>query len=230
MRVDGNPVRVRLDPDRLEADPLYPRTPPGGDEQTITAQLAPVVDLEHEVLTVTARGDRVRREHQLDPVAEQNLAERLTERCRLAGEHVLGHVDHHSLAAEPTNGLRHLHTDRPATEDQQSPRDLLHRGHLAVAPDAVELAQTRHRRYHRIGTVREHHVLGGMPHAIDLHNTRAGEPPRATQQLDAVLSQPAHLPGIRIIRDHEVTPREGRLDVDLRARRRVPRPVDRLAW
>ena len=45
------------------------------------------------------------------------------------------------LAAEATNGLRHLDADRPAAEHQQPARDGLHAGHLAVRPDPLELAQ-----------------------------------------------------------------------------------------
>ena len=61
VRVDGDPVRVGLDADRLEADPLDARAPAGGDEQVVTAQLR-VPELEHEFLAVaTRRGRRARR-------------------------------------------------------------------------------------------------------------------------------------------------------------------------
>ena len=44
VRVDRDAVRVGLDADRLQADPLDARTPPGGDEQPVAAQLAAVVE------------------------------------------------------------------------------------------------------------------------------------------------------------------------------------------
>ena len=58
---------------------------------------------------------------------------------------------------------------------------------------------------------------------------RAGEPARASQQVDAVVGQPALLAGVGVVGDHEVTPGEGRLDVDLGARRRLARGMHRLA-
>jgi hypothetical protein len=80
-----------------------------------------------------------------------------------------------------------------------------------------------------IGAVREDHVVGGVAHAVDLDDTRTGEPASAAQQVDAVIGQPALLSGIGVVRDHEVTPGKRRLDIDLGARGRLARPVDRLA-
>ena len=142
---------------------------------------------------------------------------------------MLGHVDHHRLGPESAHGLRHFHPDRPSTQDQQPTRNGLHRGHFAVGPDAVELAKTRDGRNDRVGAVREHHVLGRVAHPVDLDDARAGEPAGAAQQIDPPIGQPALLAGVGVVRDHEVTPGKRRLDVDLGARRRVARPVDRLA-
>ena len=64
---------------------------------------------------------------------------------------------------------------------------------LAAGPDALELAQTRNRRDDRIGAVREDHVVGGVAHAVDLDDARAGEPAAAAQQIDAV-DPPASAP------------------------------------
>ncbi len=36
--------------------------------------------------------------------------------------------------------------------------------------------KTRDGRNDRIGAVREHHVVGGVAHAVDLDDARAGEP------------------------------------------------------
>ena len=183
MSVDGHAVRVRLDADSLEADPAHPRAPAGGDEQPVAAQLAPVVDLERRsprrrAVRAVALADRT----SSMPSRRSDLAERLAERRRLAREHALGHLDDRHLAAESVNGLGHLHAGRPATEDQQPARDRLHPRRLAVAPDAVELAQARNGRHDRIGAVREHHVLGGVPHAVDFDDAwarRAGRVPRS---------------------------------------------------
>ena len=222
-------MRVGLDADGLKAEPEHPRTPAGGDEQPLAAQLASVVDLDDIVLAVASCGARVRRQDELDALTAQNLAERLAQRRRLAPEHVLGHVDHRHLAAEPTHGLRHLHPDRPATENQQTAGNGLHRRHLAVAPDTVELAQARHGRHDRIGAVGENHVLCGVAHAVDLDDPGAGEPPAAAQQLDAAIGKEALLAGVGVVGDHEVTPGERRLDIDLRGRGGLARPMDRLA-
>ena len=93
VRVDRDAVGVGLDADRLQADPLDARAPAGGDEQAVAAQLAAVVELEDVVVAVAARRGRLHAERELDPVAAQHLAERLAERCGLAGEHVRGALD-----------------------------------------------------------------------------------------------------------------------------------------
>ena len=72
-------------------------------------------------------------------------------------------------------------------------------------------------------------MLGGVPHAVDLDDARAGEPAAAAQQVDAVVGQPALLPGVGVVGDHEVTPGKRRLDIDLGARGGLARPMDRLA-
>ena len=140
MRVDRDSVSIRLDADGLEADVANPRPPARGDQQPVAAQLTSVVDLEHVVIAIATGGRRVGRQDELDALAAENLAQRLTQRRRLAAEHVLGHVNDHCLAAEPAHRLRHLHSDRPGAQDEQPTRNGLHRGHLAVGPDALELA------------------------------------------------------------------------------------------
>ena len=138
-------------------------------------------------------------------------------------EHVLGALDERHLAAEAANGLRHLDADRPAAEHEQPPRDGLHAGRLAVGPDALELAQARDRRHDRVGAGRDDDVLGGVAHAVDLDDADPGEPAAAAQQVDAAAREPALLARVGVVRDHEVAPGERRLDVDLRARRRLVR-------
>ena len=109
---------------------------------------------------------------------------------------MLGALDERHLAAEAANGLRHLDADRAAAEHEQPARDGLHARHLAVRPDAVELAQAGNRGHDRIGAVREDDVVGGVADAVDLDDAGAGEPAAAAQQVDAVLS-PASAPGPR---------------------------------
>ena len=127
--------------------------------------------------------------------------------------------DQRDLAAEAADGLRHLDPHRPAAQDEQPARYRLHAGRLAVGPDAVELAQPR---------------IGGMNGSAPLASTTlsalwrspststtpdAGQPAGAAEQVDPVARQPLLLPGVGVVGDHEVAPRERRLDVDLRGRR-----------
>src|SRR5205823_3665890 len=139
--VDRDAVAVRLDADGLQADALDARPTAGRDEQALAAQLAPVVELQDIVGAVAPGAGRVRAQDQLDAVATQDLAERFAQRRGLAGEQVLGALDDHDLAAEAAHGLRHLHADGPAAEDEQAARDRRHARHLTVGPHAVELTQ-----------------------------------------------------------------------------------------
>jgi len=84
------------------------------------------------------------------------------------------------------------------------------------------------RRY-RIGAGRHHDVFGGVARAVDLDHARPGQLAGAADQVDALARQPALLPGIGMVRDDEVTPGQGRLDVDLRGGRRLACPLHRLA-
>jgi hypothetical protein len=65
-----------------QAESMHARTRAGGDEQLLTAQLAPVVDLEDVLFALVARSDRVRGQDELDALAAQCLSERLTQRRR----------------------------------------------------------------------------------------------------------------------------------------------------
>ena len=167
-------------------------------------------------------------QEELDAVAPQDLAECMAQRRGLAGEDVFGPLDQGHLAAEAAHGLGHLGPDGSAAEYQQPPRDGLHAGHLAVAPDAIELAQARDGRHDRIRAGGQDHVPGGVAHAVDLHHARPGQSAGAAQQVDALARQPALLPGIGVVGDHEVAIGERRLDVDLRAGSRIARVLHRL--
>src|SRR5262249_49891383 len=100
---------------------------------------------------------------------------------------------------------------------------------LAAGPDALELTEARDGRDHGLGAVREHDVVGGVPGAVDLDRTGAGEPAAAAQEVDAVVREPALLPGVGVVRDHEIAPREHGLHVDLGGRGRLARGLNGLA-
>src|SRR5215211_275594 len=83
-----------------------PVTPP------IAAQLAAVVELEDVVVAVAARRRGVGRQHDLDAVAAQHLAEGVAEGRRLAREQMPGPVDDRHLSAQAAHRLGHLDADR----------------------------------------------------------------------------------------------------------------------
>ena len=215
--VDRDPVGVRLDAHRVEAEPLDPRPSPGGDQQPVAAQLPAVVEHHDVVLAVAPGRGHADVQSELDPLTTEDLAQRLTERSRIAGEHVLGPVDDDHLAAEPAYHLGHLDAHRSAAQDQQAPRHDLHRGRLATGPHAREVLQAGYRWRDRIGAVGQHHVVGGVAYAVDLDHPRTGKPAGATQQVDVVVGQPVRRPLVGVVGDHEVAPGEHRLDVDLSA-------------
>ena len=82
-----------------------------------------VVELENVALAFATRGGRLHAENDLDAVAAQDVAECLTQRARLARKQVRRAFDEYHLAAQPTNRLRHLYANRPASEHQQPPGD-----------------------------------------------------------------------------------------------------------
>ena len=154
------------------------------------------------------------------PSRRKACGKRLAERPRLVRQQVRRALDENHLAAEATNGLRHLDADRPAAEHEQPAGHGLHAGRLAVRPNALEAAQARHRRDDRVRTCRHDHVSGRVANAVDLDHARAGQPAATAEKVDAVLGEPALLASVGVVRNHEVAPGEGRRDVDLRCRRR----------
>ena len=72
-------------------------------------------------------------------------------------------------------------------------------------------------------------MLRGVAGTLDFDRTDAGQPARASQEVDAVVRQPALLAGVGVARDHEVPPRQGGLDIDLGARSGVARALHGLA-
>ena len=193
----GMPAGVGLDADRLQADPLDPRPPAGGDQQAVAAQLAAVVELQHVVLAVAPRGGRLRhRARARRPSRRSTSPSASPSGAGSRGSTWSAALDQRDLAAEPAHRLRHLDADRPAAEHEQPARDGLHAGHLAVRPEPVELAQSRDRRHDRVGAGRHDDVLGGVALAVDLDHAGPGQPAAAAQQVDARCS-PASAPARR---------------------------------
>ena len=185
-------MRILRDADRLQADPGDARPAAGGHQQAITAQLAPVAELEHEVVAVAAGGGGPRAELQLDAVAPQRLAQPLAQRGGLARQHAIGALDHHDLGAEAARHLGQLDPGRAGPQHEQAARDDGHAGRLAVGPDAVELAQTGDGRDERVGAEGDDDVLGGVAAAVDLDGPGARQAPGAADELDAAVGQPLH--------------------------------------
>jgi hypothetical protein len=200
-----------------EAEPCFEvAEPPGGDDSEVfvgVARAVGVAALQDVVGALAPGGGGPRTEGELDAVPAQDLAERLAQRRRLAREQVLPALHDRHLPAEAADGLRHLHPHRPAAQDQQPPRDRLHPGGLAVGPDPVQLAEAGDGGNDRLGPGREDDVLRGVAGAVHLHHARSGEPSMAPQQVDAVLREPALLPGVGVAGDHEVAPGERGLHV-----------------
>ena len=227
VRVDRHSVRPAVTP--TVSRPSGARGP-GPWPRAAGRPAAPaVLQGQHVVLAVTPGGGRVDAQHQFDAVPAQFLAERLTQRRGLAGQHVLRALDQGDLTAQAAHGLGHLGAHRAAAQDQQAAGDRLHPGHLAVGPHAVQLAQARDRRYHRIRAGRQHHVAGGVAPSGHLDHAGAGQLAGAADQVDAVVRQPPLLPGVGVVRHHEVPVGQRGLDVHLGGGPRLERAVHGLA-
>ena len=194
--VNRDAAGVRLHRNGLQPEPVDPRSPAGCDEKPVAVELAAVVQLHDVVLAVSSRRGSLCGEHEFDALAAQHLAQCLSQRRRLPGQHVPAALDDGRVAAETVDSLGHLHPDGASAQDQQPPRHRLHAGRFAVGPDALELAQARNRGDDRLGAVRQHHMVGGMPDAVDLDDAGAGQPSGPAQQVDALVGQPALLSGI----------------------------------
>ena len=141
LRVDGDPVAIGLDPDRLQAELVDSRTPAGGDEQAVAAQFAAVLELQDVVLPIAPRRARVYSEDELDAIVAHRLGEGLAQRRRLAWKQVLGTLHERHLAAEATHGLGHFDADRPAAQHQQPAWD----GFIPVTSRLVQMPSSSRR-------------------------------------------------------------------------------------
>ena len=228
--VDRDPVAVRLDADRLQAEPVDAWAPAGGDEQAVAAQLAAVVELPgrsprpraapRSQCTPSTSSTPSRR--RASPSASPSGAGSRASTCS-------------ALSASATSPPRRRTAWAISTPTGPPPSTSRRRG-MAFMPVASRLVQTPSSS-RRPGTggmigsaaVRQDDLLGGVAHAVDLDHARPGEPAGAAQQLDADARQPALLAGVGVVRDHEVTPGERGVDVDLGVGRGVAGGVHRLA-
>ena len=85
-RVDRDPAATGFDADGLEAEPIDARTPAGGDEEPVAAQLPAVVEFQGVALALAPRGGRVHAECELDAVPAQGAGECFPQRPGLAGK------------------------------------------------------------------------------------------------------------------------------------------------
>ena len=229
VRVDRDAVRAGRDADRLQAEPVHARAPAGGDEQAVAAQLAAVVERQDVVLAVAPRGGRVHAQEQLDAVARRTSPSASPSG---AGSRASTCPAASARATSPPRRRTAWAISAPTGP----PPSISRRRGTAFMPVTSRLVQTpsSSRRPGTGGMTGSEPVatttcLAVCAHAVDLDHARPGELAAAAQQVDALARQPALLPGVGVVRDHEVPPGQRRLDVDLRAGRRLARALHRLA-
>ena len=118
---------------------------------------------------------------------------------------------------------------RPAAQHEQPARNGLHARRPPRPPHPLEVDSPWTGGVDRLGRRSPRRCA---PRCGGRRRPRPRPGPRAAgaaQQVDAVVSQPALLTGIGVVRNHEVAPRERRRDIDLGARPRLARAVHRLA-
>jgi hypothetical protein len=109
-----------LDPERLESEIVGSRSSPGGDEQSIAAQLPAILELQHVVLAVALHGAHERAEVDVDAFRRQRRREGLAERWRLSGHKPRGPLDQGHLHAEAAERLAQLGSDGAAAKHEQT--------------------------------------------------------------------------------------------------------------
>src|SRR5262249_39875140 len=140
------------------------------------------------------------------PVGTQDLAKRLAERRRLAGQYPGRTLDQRDLSAQAAHRLCHLDADGPGAEDEQTAWDGLHPRHLAVRPNAWQLAQAGNWWHNGIGAHRHNHVVCCVGRAVALNHARPGEPSAPANEVDSLTVEPARLTRVGVSGDHEVPP------------------------
>ena len=112
------PPAVGADANRLQAQAVGARAAAGGHQQAVAAQLAAVREREHILVSVVPCGGGVLAEVKLDALGGEHLAERLTQRPRLAREHMVHALDDRHVGAHPPRRLGRLDPDRAGPEDE----------------------------------------------------------------------------------------------------------------
>ncbi len=139
--------------------------------------------------------------------------------CGSRGEHVLGALDDRHRAPHAGERLAQLDADRARRRGRSAgaaPR--FSAGRLAVRPDAVELAQPRDRRDHRVRAGGDDDVARRCS-VLSPTATRPGPASRPAPRITSMPALSAHfdLAGVVVVADHEVAPGEGRGGVDVAA-------------
>src|SRR6266511_5451893 len=166
--IDLDALPPGLDPDGVEPDAVGACASARRNQQAVAAQVALVLELEHEVLAVAPRARGVLAEAQLDPVGGEDLAKRLAERARLARQQVILALDERDLRAEAADRLGELDPDGPPAQHEQPPRGLFETRGFAACPQSVELVESRDRRDRRVRSGGDDDVLRLVGLAGDL--------------------------------------------------------------
>ena len=239
----GEPARARLQPDGLEPEPgearRAGRSRPAAGRRAAPSRPRARARSPHPrgapPLTFWPRRSSIPSAASASPIASPSGA-------RLAREQVLGALHDRHRGAHARERLGHLDADGAAAEHEQPARHLGEAGRLAVGPHAVELAQPRDRRDHRVRAGGDDDVLGGVA-CRSPTTTRPGPARRPSPRRTSIPapSRPGRLAGVVVARDHEVAVGERRRGVDRvrsrpprrrrrRARRRPPRPAAAASW
>ena len=134
------------------------------------------------------------------------------------------------FATQPAYGLGHFRADRPTTQYEQAPGYRLHAGHFAVASRHLPARPGPGRGDDRVGAGGQNDVAGAVWGTPSTSTTPTpASRPRPAEEVDTLVGQPSLLAGIGVVRDHEVAIGQGRLHIDLGARRRLARLLGCLA-
>ena len=128
------------------------------------------------------------------------------------------------LSAQAAHGLGQLDPDGPPPSTRRRLGTAVHRRHLAVGPDAVQVPQPGDRCTTRRDPVATTTCVAVLADAVHLDHARAGQAAGPLSRSMPLPCEPGLLPGVGVPRDHEVAPGERLLDVDLM---RSPRPLAR---
>src|SRR6202030_2215269 len=101
---------------------------------------------------------------------------------RLSRNQPVGSLDQSRLATEPPHHLCHLDTGRSTAEHEQPARERLHAGRLPRTPYPVQSVEPGDGWHEGIRARRDHHVISGVPVALDLDDAMPGESTDTTDE------------------------------------------------